>query len=513
MPSRTASVVIASFVSVPLASAQVSSLSAAEVVEFHDNSPFQSDRFGRDILLDGDTALVMWGIFTSSYGVQCIVDAGATWMHMPSPSFTAPSYTMSFEGDLFLQGFPYSGPIDRVAVWRRNGSTWTQTWLPIPDMGPADETFGASTDIDGATVVIGNHYHTETFTEEGAVYVYEDTGSSLVLRQRIFGGAPGLQLGTSARVSGDDLLVYYRATPTTFGVRAYRRQNGWWVLTQLDAAPVGQLSGGVELDRGLAVARLGGGGFLVLANAGNGWFVDANMPPSAGGLDFEIHDGVIAAADPEADVAITDGGAVHLFARNDGWKLQATVTASDAHTLDYFGYGIALQGSRLMVGAPNDDDLGQDTGSVYEYELTHSPARVHCVPERSRLGCIAHIGFNGSPSASSGQPFAITASGVLSHKNGVLVYGTNGPAFAPYPGGVRCIAAPRRTTARQSSGGTPNANDCSGSLAIDFNAFIASGADPLLHAGQVVNAQWVYRDPLGPSALASSEAVEFAIAP
>ena len=53
----------------------------------------------------------------------------------------------------------------------------------------------------------------------------------------------------------------------------------------------------------------------------------------------------------------------------------------------------------------------------------------------------------------------------------------------------------------------------SGSLTVDFNALIRSGADPLLYAGQVVDAQWIYRDPLGPSALASSEAVEFTIAP
>ena len=501
-----------------LAGAQASSLSATELVEIHDPQPSQSHRFGRDILLDGDTALVMWGMTTSTYGVKCMLDTGASWTSNPSPTFATPRFTMSFEGDLFLQGFPYS-PVDRVAVWRRNGTTWSYTWENIPDVGPADETFGNSTDIDGSTVVIGNEWHTQTLTEEGAVYVYEDTGSSLVLRQRIFGGAAGTRLGAVTRVSGDDLLVYYRtsATPFQFGVRAYRRVAGTWVLSQADAAPVGQLSGGVELDRGLAVAHKGSGGFLVLANAGNGWFVDTEVMPNTGGFtaahEFAISDGVIAVGDSLADTAAQDGGAAYLFARNDGWKLQATVTASDANAGDYFGYGLTLQGNRLMVGAPDHDELGTNTGGVYEYELVHSRARVHCVPERTALGCIAHIGFSGSPSASSGQPFAITASGVLSHKNGVLVYGTNGAAFAPYPGGVRCVAAPRRTTARQSSGGTANVNDCSGALAVDFNALIASGADPSLYAGQWVNAQWIYRDPFGPSALASSEAVEFLIAP
>ena len=98
--------------------------------------------------------------------------------------------------------------------------------------------------------------------------MYEDTGSSLVLRQSIFGGVAGAHLGVGAGVSGEDLLVYYRTAPTQFGIRAFRHVNGTWVLAQVDAAPVGQLSGGVELDHGLAVARKSGGGFCVLANAG-----------------------------------------------------------------------------------------------------------------------------------------------------------------------------------------------------------------------------------------------------
>jgi hypothetical protein len=506
---------ISLLVAAPLG-AQTSSLSAIQTAQVYSASPFSNDRFGRDVLLDGAVALVMYGTFTSSYLVRCIADVGGTWTYPASPGFATQGYTMSFAGNLYLQGFPYASPLDRVAVWRRNGSTWSQSWLSIPDVGPADETFGVSTDIDGATVVIGNHYHTQSLTEEGAVYVYEDTGSSLVLRQRIFGGVAGARLGVSVRVSGEDLLVYCNAAPNTFGVRAYRRQNGVWVLAQSDAAPVGQLSGGIELDRGLAVARTSGGGFYVLAHAGNEWFVDATIPPipgSASAYDFELDGGVIAASDPEADLAASDGGAVRLYARNDGWKLQATVVASDAQQLDYFGYGIGLQGNRLMVGAPNDDDLANDAGAVYEFRLDHAHARVHCVPEKSSLGCIAHIGFAGVPSASSGAPFTLSASNAISRRGGMLVYGTSGPAFVHYPGGVRCVAAPRRTTARQSSGGTSGASDCSGAFTLDFNALVASGVDPLLFVGQSVDAQWVYRDPLGPSALASSEAVHFTIAP
>jgi hypothetical protein len=493
------------------AAAQGGSITATELVELHGSSPFADDRFGRDILLDGDTALVMWGQFTSSFAVECLVHTNGAWTHPPSPGFAANGYTMSFAGDLHLEGFP---AVAKVGVWRRSNSNWSQSWLVAPAIGQPPEAFGASTDIDGSTVVVSNYQHTHTFSQEGAIYVYEDTGSQLVLRQSIFGGAAGTQLGVQVRVSGDDMLAYYHTAQFTFGIQAFRRIAGQWTPTQSNLAPSYAHNGGFELDRGLAVARITGGGFVVLANPGNGWFVDSvvvTAPSFTGAYDFEIDDGVIAASDPSADFAANDAGAAYLFARNDGWRLQATVTASDAHADDYFGYGIALQGDRLMVGAPDDDDIDDNAGGVYEYALAHSPARVHCVPEQASLGCVAHIGFSGTASASSGQPFLLSASNVLGQRNGALVYGTNGRAFTPYPGGVRCIAPPRRVTARQTSGGA--ANTCSGALAFDFNAWIASGSDPLLQVGQVVEAQWIYRDPFGPSALASSEAVEFAIAP
>ena len=514
MNPRLPSLALALSVVSPLV-AQTSSLTVTEVTQLHEAMPAASARFGRDVLLSGETALVLQGTLTSSYLPKCLVHSAAGWNQFSAPNFGALGYTMSFEGNLYLQGFP-SATNSRVAVWRRNGTIWTQSWLPAPDIGPGGESFGVSTDIDGSTVVIGNSDHTENLQQEGAVYVYEDTGSALVLRQRIFGGVAGARLGTEVRVSGDDLLVYYSAAPTSFGVRAYTRQGGAWKLTQADAVLPSQLSGGIELDRGLAVARRQGGGFHVLANATGEWFVDATLPPppgSTGAYDLEISRGVIVASDPNSDLAGIDAGAVHLYARNGGWSLQSTATASDARAGDLFGYGVALVDDRLMVGAPFDDDLADNAGAVYEFALQHPLARVHCVPEPSSIGCVAHIAFSGTPSTSAATAFLLSAQAVNSGSVGMLVYGTSGPTQARFPGGVRCVAAPRRSTARQLTGGAPGGGDCSGSLALDFNAHLASGVDPLLQVGQVVSAQWIFRDPAAASSVVASDAVLFSIGP
>jgi hypothetical protein len=121
------------------------------------------------------------------------------------------------------------------------------------------------------------------------------------------------------------------------------------------------------------------------------------------------------------------------------------------------------------------------------------------------------MGFSGTPSASNPALFLVAATHVERERAGALVYSSGGPQFVPYPGGVRCLAAPRTVLSRQWSGGSPAGSACSGALGLDFNALIRSGADPLLVPGHTVNAQWIFRDPTGPSALASSEAIEFTI--
>jgi hypothetical protein len=49
----------------------------------------------------------------------------------------------------------------------------------------------------------------------------------------------------------------------------------------------------------------------------------------------------------------------------------------------------------------------------------------------------------------------------------------------------------------------------------DFNAYVASGADPLLTAGTTVNAQFYSRDPAFPypNNIGLTDAIEFTIAP
>jgi hypothetical protein len=138
-----------------------------------------------------------------------------------------------------------------------------------------------------------------------------------------------------------------------------------------------------------------------------------------------------------------------------------------------------------------------DWTASYAFGFTIDPSTptVYCTAKVNSLGCTPAIGFTGSPSASAGSGFNITATNVLNNKNGLLFYSTLGQPGLPFQGGTLCAKAPIKRTPVQSSGGNPPPNDCTGSYTFDFNVHISSGIDPALVFGATVDAQYWARDP------------------
>lgn len=141
----------------------------------------------------------------------------------------------------------------------------------------------------------------------------------------------------------------------------------------------------------------------------------------------------------------------------------------------------------------------------------------YCGAKLNSCGTLPSIASSGTPSASAGSGFQVSASNTKALKFGLLLYTDSGPANSPFSGGVLCLgSAPlRRSVAIADSVGTPG--QCDGVLAIDMNAF-ASGAlggiplASLLVQGTQVNAQFWARDTTSNGALLS-DAIEYSVGP
>jgi hypothetical protein len=139
-----------------------------------------------------------------------------------------------------------------------------------------------------------------------------------------------------------------------------------------------------------------------------------------------------------------------------------------------------------------------------------TPPVVYCTAKINSQFCLPAISATGFASLSIPAPFSIEAVNIVNQKQGLLFYGY-GAGSTPFLGGFLCTTTPLRRTPAQNSGGSLAGADCSGSFAFDFNAWLASGADPLLVVGQQVNAQFWSRDPQDPFTTNLTDAVQFSI--
>jgi len=166
----------------------------------------------------------------------------------------------------------------------------------------------------------------------------------------------------------------------------------------------------------------------------------------------------------------------------------------------------------------------RDSGQLYVRD--RQAATVYCPDKKNSLGCTQSASFAGEPSASAGRDFLLQADSLLNGQQASLLYSIDGPgpSFPPLRRlsgrsdplsaliQLTCLAPAIRLISLAGTGGSPTpGTDCSGSLAFDFNAFIAGGTDPDLVVGQQIWCQFVTMDPGGPGGFAVSEAMEFTI--
>ena len=71
------------------------------------------------------------------------------------------------------------------------------------------------------------------------------------------------------------------------------------------------------------------------------------------------------------DDAGGNSGSAYIFKRTEtSWSQQNKLTANDGAEGDWFGYSVSIEGDQVVVGAPRNDDAGNESGSAYVYHLS-----------------------------------------------------------------------------------------------------------------------------------------------
>ncbi len=311
--------------------------------------------FGQCVAISSDGKTIVAGAFgdsvNSSYTGSAYVYrfTGSTWSEtkLIAPVGTNQSYiskkaAISSDGNTIVIGLSTDNDNGNMSgsvyVYKWTGSTWNQT-KPTASDGGAEHSFGQSVAVssNGNTVVIGaegaNGY-------TGSAYVYNWTGSSWnETKITASEGAAGDYFGRSAAVSSDGNTVVIGAS--------------------------------LDDDNGIS-----SGSAYVYKWTGSSWNQTKIRASDGTAGDFFGQSAAIS----------SDGNTLAIGARRDNnstgsayvyswtgstWN-ETKLIASDGTAGDNFGECIAISsdGLSVVIGAPDDDELGDDTGSAYVFNWT-----------------------------------------------------------------------------------------------------------------------------------------------
>ena len=279
-------------------------------------------------------------------------------------------------------------------VFTEVSGVWRQVAKLTADDGAANDEFGYSVDVDGSTIVIGARQDDADTNDndEGAAYVFTKPASgwadmTQTAKLTAFGAAAGDEFGISVAVDGNTILVGAHQNDSDDGA-AYvftKPFTGWAdssetaKLIASDAAADDEFGISVAVDGDTAVigARQDddngsqSGSAYVFTKVSGVWSQKAKLTADDGAADDEF--GISVAVDGDTAVigarqGDTRNGAAYVFTKVSGvWSQKAKLTADDGAADDEFGISVAVEGDTAVIGAYQDDDNGDLSGSAYVF--------------------------------------------------------------------------------------------------------------------------------------------------
>ena len=248
-------------------------------------------------------------------------------------------YDVRIRGDRAITGAvnEFGSTKGAAYVFHRSGSSWTQKAKITPPSSNSSDRCGEAVAIDGNYAVVG-------VPGDDKVEIWYYNGSSYS-RQTTLSGPSGMQnFGQDVAIEGDYVFVGDNFWNSNQGrVHVYLRSGTSWNL-QATLTAGSPAAGGTNDQFGFRVRANSTATTLIVG----AWSYDADIGGGA----------------PQRK------GAVYVFTRSGTtWTQRAVLEASDGAANDYFSYSIAINetGDMIVVGAPNNDTGGADTGKVYVF--------------------------------------------------------------------------------------------------------------------------------------------------
>lgn len=233
------------------------------------------------------------------------------------------------------------------------------------DSSAAGDTFGYSVALseDGLTAAIGAPYNGARGIGAGAAFIYEKTTNGWVRQTRLFAGDPneGAFFGSCVTLFDDTLVVGAHGDsdlgPESGAAYVFERNGSTWTQKHKFLRP-----NGTSFEHFGFSCAIHGNRFIVGAPAAN-------------------------------EFGTASGAAVAYQQTGTMWQLLQLLTAADGRPGQFFGSSVAMTQDTIVIGAPSDNDLGPSSGAAYIFnngQVINTSAKLH--GDDTKLG--DHYGYS-----------------------------------------------------------------------------------------------------------------------
>lgn len=248
--------------------------------------------------------------------------------------------------------------------------------------GQLQDRYGNDVSTSGNRAAVAEKLDTQGGSNAGAVYVYDATGGSFALDQKIVPADidPEDLFGFSVSLDGT-LLAVGSYTDDDAGSNAgavyiFRRDATQWVQEAKLLPPGGATLGfgsDVALHNGtLVVGTFPSDRADFFIRTGTTWSHQGTVTASnpfaqqfGGSVDVQGNTAIIGAR--ASDIVAGNGGAAYVFTRVGGvWSETQELVPGDLSAFDQFGTSVAIDGRLLVIGTP----FQSTHGTAYTYTAT-----------------------------------------------------------------------------------------------------------------------------------------------
>ncbi len=251
--------------------------------------------------------------------------------------FDFASNSVSISGDYAVFG---ANNINTVYVFYNNSGNWEIDTIITPFDGQNEDNYGQALCISNNLLIVGSSQDDDIASGSGSAYIYMHDNYEWQFETKITAsdGANNNWFGRAVSICGDYAII--------------------------------------GADKYLTSGAQAGSAYIFHKNDSM-WEEQAILTPSNSFLGDQFGHSVgitnnyaIVGAPSDNNISNHKRGSSYVFFNNNSnWEEIHILLASDADDDDFFGKSLAISGDNIVVGAPGDDDYGDNSGSAYSYNL------------------------------------------------------------------------------------------------------------------------------------------------